>query len=72
MDLQTGEIHSLADVKRTAALRRRMKAGLLKEMGYVTSEQMKRLPPRVRRNDRCPCGSGMKFKKCCMVQEGAV
>jgi hypothetical protein len=23
-------------------------------------------PSNVRRNDRCPCGSGVKFKKCCM------
>jgi uncharacterized protein YecA (UPF0149 family) len=22
-------------------------------------------PPRVGRNDPCPCGSGKKFKKCC-------
>jgi uncharacterized protein YecA (UPF0149 family) len=22
-------------------------------------------PPKVGRNDRCPCGSGKKFKKCC-------
>nr|WP_275663778.1 SEC-C metal-binding domain-containing protein [Vibrio chagasii] len=21
---------------------------------------------RIGRNDKCPCGSGMKFKKCCM------
>lgn len=23
------------------------------------------LPPRTRRNDVCPCGSGVKFKRCC-------
>ncbi|HIT54889.1 TPA: SEC-C domain-containing protein, partial [Candidatus Galligastranaerophilus intestinigallinarum] len=22
------------------------------------------------RNDPCPCGSGKKFKKCCMLKEG--
>ncbi|MBQ8412376.1 MAG: SEC-C domain-containing protein, partial [Lachnospiraceae bacterium] len=22
-------------------------------------------PPKVGRNDPCPCGSGKKFKKCC-------
>jgi len=22
--------------------------------------------PKVRRNDKCPCGSGKKYKKCCM------
>ena len=27
--------------------------------------------PRVGRNDPCPCGSGKKFKKCCMNKPGA-
>lgn len=31
-----------------------------------TNEQMIRRPPRVGRNDSCPCGSGLKFKKCCL------
>ena len=30
-----------------------------------TPAQMKRRPPRVGRNDSCPCGSGKKFKRCC-------
>lgn len=30
-----------------------------------TVRQMRTL--RVRRNDPCPCGSGRKFKKCCMT-----
>lgn len=28
--------------------------------------QYKRDEPRVGRNDICPCGSGMKYKKCCI------
>ena len=29
-----------------------------------------RRPPQARRNDPCPCGSGLKFKRCCgRVQE---
>jgi len=31
-----------------------------------TTRQMERHPPRVGRNDPCPCGSGKKFKKCCL------
>ena len=23
----------------------------------------------IKRNDRCPCGSGKKYKKCCMNKE---
>ena len=30
----------------------------------ATDEQMKRNPPKVGRNEMCPCGSGQKFKKC--------
>ena len=29
-------------------------------------EQLKRDAPKVGRNDPCPCGSGKKYKKCCM------
>lgn len=25
-----------------------------------------RLSPKIRRNEACPCGSGQKFKKCCI------
>ena len=30
-----------------------------------TPKQMARRPPRVGRNEPCPCGSGKKFKRCC-------
>jgi len=26
---------------------------------------VRRLSPKIGRNDKCPCGSGVKFKKCC-------
>lgn len=29
-----------------------------------------RRPAKVGRNDPCPCGSGRKYKQCCMVQQG--
>lgn len=35
-----------------------------------TKKQMERKPPRVGRNDPCPCGSGKKFKKCHYMSEG--
>jgi uncharacterized protein YecA (UPF0149 family) len=28
---------------------------------------VRRAGPKVGRNDPCPCGSGQKFKKCCMA-----
>lgn len=32
---------------------------------------MKQLVEKVGRNDPCPCGSGKKYKKCCIGEEGA-
>ncbi len=29
-------------------------------------EQFVRASPKIGRNDPCPCGSGKKFKKCCI------
>lgn len=34
-----------------------------------TPKQMNRIIPRVGRNEPCPCGSGKKFKKCCLVKK---
>lgn len=31
-----------------------------------TKTQLLRSPPRVGRNEKCPCGSGKKFKQCCL------
>jgi hypothetical protein len=36
------------------------------ETRQVISTHEKRIGRRLRRNDRCPCGSGKKFKQCCM------
>jgi hypothetical protein len=33
----------------------------------LTSSQIKRAAPKTGRNERCPCGSGKKYKKCCGV-----
>ncbi len=32
----------------------------------IEKEPLKRTAPKVGRNDPCPCGSGKKFKQCCM------
>ena len=48
-----------------------------KELDYIVSnEQLRRdlgikliprkLFPKIGRNEKCPCGSGKKFKKCCI------
>jgi uncharacterized protein YecA (UPF0149 family) len=34
-----------------------------------TEAQMRRKPPKVGRNDPCPCGSGLKFKRCHLMKK---
>ena len=29
------------------------------------------MPKEVSRNELCPCGSGLKYKKCCMNKKGS-
>ena len=40
---------------------------LREETGEITidSQTFIRLTPKIGRNDECPCGSGLKYKKCC-------
>ena len=37
----------------------------LKQMGYAPTP-VQRARKKVGRNETCPCGSGIKFKKCCL------
>ena len=32
---------------------------------HENSQTVKRATPKIGRNDKCPCGSGKKYKKCC-------
>jgi hypothetical protein len=41
---------------------------------YQDEEEDKPEPPpkkKLGRNDPCPCGSGKKFKKCCLHKQGS-
>jgi uncharacterized protein YecA (UPF0149 family) len=63
MDTRTGEIISLEEAKKRNEIAGRH---VCKEMVIdPTTKQLKRRVPKVSRNDVCPCGSGLKFKKCC-------
>jgi preprotein translocase subunit SecA len=35
--------------------------------GSSIKQPVKRSSKKIKRNDPCPCGSGKKYKKCCMV-----
>jgi len=43
------------------------KSNLSKEQPRI--QPIEREEPRIGRNDPCLCGSGLKFKKCCLVLE---
>ena len=38
--------------------------------GPVKKKPVRRSAPKVGRNDPCPCGSGKKYKHCCLLKEG--
>ena len=64
MDCQTGRIYK--DNERFQELIAR-DPGRFQQMELPpTKKQMLRQPPRITRNEPCPCGSGLKFKKCCL------
>lgn len=63
MQEQTGYIVP----KETADRYEAAKSGFIDMKIQPTKQQMLRNPPRVRRNEPCPCGSGKKFKKCHML-----
>jgi preprotein translocase subunit SecA len=39
--------------------------------GHGKAKTVRRAGPRIGRNDPCPCGSGKKYKKCCMAKDQA-
>jgi len=34
---------------------------------FINKRTHIRMSPKVGRNDQCPCGSGKKYKKCCLT-----
>lgn len=61
MDTRDGSIYPLEKIATMPAEDRRY----MKPMNHhPTPEQ--RATGKVGRNDNCPCGSGKKFKKCCL------
>ena len=41
------------------------------EEAFVIQETVRREGPKIGRNDPCPCGSGKKYKKCCLQNAAA-
>lgn len=69
MDTKTGRIYDLTDKKQKTMVEmlNELNPDRIKPMAMMpTDKQMCRRPPKVGRNDPCPCGSGKKFKNCCL------
>lgn len=77
MDVRTGDILSHAQIEDLFAATELVEKSWLKQMQIgPTPKQLRRKPilkppvtnaiGRVGRNDTCPCGSGKKFKYCCL------
>jgi hypothetical protein len=56
---------ALSWIDRIAVINKKYQA-LFREDGSVKGETFRKKYTDVNRNDPCPCGSGKKFKKCCM------
>ena len=75
MDTSNGRIYKVPDVLDEDGLEKweklKVKLGnkLVGMKVQPTAKQMRRVPPRVGRNEPCPCGSGKKFKKCCLTPD---
>lgn len=64
MDTRNGHIMTAEEAN---AMNEYLGRPVAKEMKVnPTAAQMARRPPKVGRNEPCPCGSGKKFKKCCL------
>lgn len=48
---------------------RRKRKNEAKEEVYDFTYTRRRTQPKTGRNDLCPCGSGKKYKKCCITKE---
>lgn len=64
MDTRDGRIYAFISEEEMKAMNKFQRECLIPMEVPPTMKQMSRKPPKVGRNDPCPCGSGKKFKKC--------
>lgn len=61
----------LAATLRVPGLRGELEVQIDASSGEASPIAVARVDAKVGRNDPCPCGSGKKYKKCCLQNEGA-
>jgi len=64
MDTRTGEIISFDEFNKIVDEEEKSHFKEIKMK--PTQKQLNKKTPQIGRNDLCPCGSGKKFKKCCL------
>ncbi|MAZ94598.1 MAG: preprotein translocase subunit SecA, partial [Planctomycetaceae bacterium] len=64
--VETSATH--ADASAASDIGQQQDAAIEGSGGPVELRPARRVGPKVGRNDPCPCGSGKKYKKCCMVK----
>ncbi|MDF1565147.1 MAG: preprotein translocase subunit SecA [Deltaproteobacteria bacterium] len=74
MRIQPTPTEDTAAIERKYAARQQKQKTVESHGGEAEAEkprQRVRTGPKVGRNDPCPCGSGKKYKKCCMLKDAA-
>ena len=64
--VESGTYPPAVQLSQTVSLQSNTYAASIREDGSVKGETYRKKYTDVSRNDPCPCGSGIKFKKCCM------
>lgn len=65
MDTETGRIYTPEEMEELKKVGKHIADRCIPMELDPTPEQLKRKPPKVGRNEPCPCNSGKKFRKCC-------
>lgn len=68
--VETAASHAAAETASDIA--KQQQQAIQNSQGELVIETIRNRGPRVGRNDPCPCGSGKKYKNCCMRKMGAV
>lgn len=72
MDKRTGEIADKEDLRKKLGEVEFAKHAVEVDVQNLSQRRRRMLEvtghTRVGRNEKCPCGSGKKFKKCCLVK----
>ena len=78
LDDETGEVDFVArysvngisqEMREDAFFRKEGERWYYVEGTVHGKEPARRVQPKIGRNDPCPCGSGKKYKKCCLAKE---